>query len=88
MQETMQAVVKAHPAPGAEIREVKVPAFGPSDVLNLNCAVCKTVVYATPSLLRSRIGAVRNTVEIGHQIRGGSRQAGNAKRTQVLQPPP
>jgi len=33
MQKMMQAVVKAHPAPGAEIREVKVPAFGRTEVL-------------------------------------------------------
>ncbi len=33
MQKTMQAVVKAHPAPGAEIREVKVPEFGRTEVL-------------------------------------------------------
>jgi threonine 3-dehydrogenase len=33
MQKTMQAVVKAKAAPGAEIREVRVPAFGSSDVL-------------------------------------------------------
>src|SRR5579859_4189887 len=33
MQDTMLAVVKAKAAPGAEIREVKVPAFGRSDVL-------------------------------------------------------
>src|SRR6202142_1537588 len=33
MQKTMQAVVKAHPAPGAEIREVNVPEFGHSEVL-------------------------------------------------------
>jgi threonine 3-dehydrogenase len=33
MQKTMQAVVKAHPAPGAEIREVKVPEFGRGEVL-------------------------------------------------------
>src|SRR5450432_3303970 len=33
MQKTMQAVVKAHPAPGAEIREVKVPEFGRNEVL-------------------------------------------------------
>ena len=33
MSKTMQAVVKAATAPGAEIREVKIPAFGPADVL-------------------------------------------------------
>jgi threonine 3-dehydrogenase len=33
MQKTMQAVVKAHPAPGAEIREVNVPKFGRTEVL-------------------------------------------------------
>jgi len=33
MQKMMQAVVKAHPAPGAEIREVKVPEFGRTEVL-------------------------------------------------------
>src|SRR5258707_6177057 len=33
MQKTMQAVVKAHPAPGAEIREVTVPEFGRNEVL-------------------------------------------------------
>jgi threonine 3-dehydrogenase len=33
MSNTMQAVVKATPAPGAEIREVTIPQFGPSDVL-------------------------------------------------------
>jgi threonine 3-dehydrogenase len=33
MSDTMLAVVKAQAAPGAEIREVKVPAFGPTDVL-------------------------------------------------------
>src|SRR5580692_1361076 len=33
MSETMQAVVKATAAPGAEIREVKIPAFGRNDVL-------------------------------------------------------
>jgi threonine 3-dehydrogenase len=33
MAKTMQAVMKASPAPGAELREVKVPQFGPSDVL-------------------------------------------------------
>src|SRR5256885_28705 len=30
MAKTMQAVMKASPAPGAELREVKVPQFGPS----------------------------------------------------------
>jgi threonine 3-dehydrogenase len=33
MAKTMQAVLKASPAPGAELREVEVPQFGPSDVL-------------------------------------------------------
>jgi threonine 3-dehydrogenase len=33
MLKMMQAVMKATPAPGAEIREVKVPQFGSSDVL-------------------------------------------------------
>jgi len=33
MAKTMQAVMKASPAPGAELREVKVPEFGASDVL-------------------------------------------------------
>src|ERR1700744_247648 len=33
MPSTMLAVVKTESAPGAEIREVKIPAFGPSDVL-------------------------------------------------------
>ena len=33
MQKTMLAVVKPEAAPGAEIREVKVPAFGRNDVL-------------------------------------------------------
>jgi threonine 3-dehydrogenase len=33
MSKTMLAVVKAEAAPGAEIREVKVPDYGPSDVL-------------------------------------------------------
>ena len=33
MPDTMLAVVKAEAAPGAEIREVKIPAYGPTDVL-------------------------------------------------------
>ena len=33
MADTMLAVVKPNPAPGAEIRQVKVPEFGLSDVL-------------------------------------------------------
>ena len=33
MADTMLAVVKAKPAPGAEVREVKIPAFGRNDVL-------------------------------------------------------
>src|SRR6202035_4730329 len=33
MPSTMLAVVKPEPAPGAEVREVKIPAFGRSDVL-------------------------------------------------------
>ena len=33
MSKTMLAVVKAKAAPGAEIREVKVPGFGRNDVL-------------------------------------------------------
>ena len=33
MPSTMLAVVKQEAAPGAEIREVKIPAFGPADVL-------------------------------------------------------
>src|SRR5215467_7111487 len=33
MSKTMMAVVKPEAAPGTEIREVKVPAFGPNDVL-------------------------------------------------------
>jgi len=33
MPSTMLAVVKPESAPGAEIREVKIPAFGPNDVL-------------------------------------------------------
>src|SRR5947209_7140538 len=33
MAETMLAVVKPDPAPGAEVREVKIPAFGRTDVL-------------------------------------------------------
>src|SRR5277367_3831535 len=33
MADKMLAVVKAKPAPGAEVREVKIPAFGPTDVL-------------------------------------------------------
>ena len=30
---TMLAVVKPEPAPGADVREVKVPGFGHTDVL-------------------------------------------------------
>ena len=33
MSNTMLAVVKPHPAPGVELREVAIPNFGPSDVL-------------------------------------------------------
>jgi threonine 3-dehydrogenase len=33
MPDTMLAVVKAEAAPGTQIREVKIPAFGPQDVL-------------------------------------------------------
>jgi threonine 3-dehydrogenase len=33
MSKTMLAVVKAEAAPGAEIREVKIPEYGPNDVL-------------------------------------------------------
>jgi threonine 3-dehydrogenase len=33
MPDTMMAVVKGDAAPGAEIREVKIPRFGPNDVL-------------------------------------------------------
>src|SRR6266404_4500942 len=33
MAKTMLAVVKANPSPGAEVREVQVPAFGRTDVL-------------------------------------------------------
>jgi threonine 3-dehydrogenase len=33
MPNTMMAVVKPEAAPGAEIREVKIPAYGPTDVL-------------------------------------------------------
>src|ERR1700722_17442155 len=33
MPKSMLAVVKSQAAPGAEIREVKIPAFGPNDVL-------------------------------------------------------
>src|SRR2546430_14341635 len=33
MSHTMLAVVKPEPAPGAEIREVKIPGFGRTDVL-------------------------------------------------------
>ena len=32
MSDTMLAVVKEKAAPGAEIREVKIPAFGRNDV--------------------------------------------------------
>jgi len=32
-QQTMQAIVKAHAAPGVELREVPVPKIGPTDVL-------------------------------------------------------
>src|SRR6266702_2100274 len=33
MAETMMAVVKPEPRPGAEIRDVALPRFGPADVL-------------------------------------------------------
>ncbi len=33
MPSTMLAIVKPSPAPGAEIRDVKIPAFGRNDVL-------------------------------------------------------
>ncbi len=33
MPSTMRAVVKPEAAPGAEIREVKIPSFGPNEVL-------------------------------------------------------
>ena len=33
MPSTMLAVVKPEAAPGAEVREVKIPAFGPGEVL-------------------------------------------------------
>ncbi|PYX97350.1 MAG: L-threonine 3-dehydrogenase, partial [Acidobacteria bacterium] len=33
MPNSMLAVVKPEPKPGAEIREVKIPAFGRTDVL-------------------------------------------------------
>src|SRR3954471_9680381 len=33
MSDTMQAVVKPEAAPGAEVREVRIPKFGPTDVL-------------------------------------------------------
>jgi threonine 3-dehydrogenase len=33
MPETMQAIVKSHPGPGVEVRDVPIPPFGPADVL-------------------------------------------------------
>jgi threonine 3-dehydrogenase len=47
MQTMMQAVVKTQPAPGTEIREVKIPAFGPRDVLvNVKIAsICGTDLH-------------------------------------------
>lgn len=33
MSETMQAIVKAHAAPGVEVRDVPLPKYGPADVL-------------------------------------------------------
>src|SRR5438477_9411329 len=47
MPDTMLAVVKLEPKPGAEIREVKVPGFGRSDVLvKVNVAsICGTDLH-------------------------------------------
>ena len=43
----MQAVVKAHAAPGIEIREVPVPSPGPGEVL----VACRRPVSAEPTCI-------------------------------------
>jgi threonine 3-dehydrogenase len=47
MPETMQAIVKSRPEPGVEVREVPIPAFGPTDVLVRveSASVCGTDLH-------------------------------------------
>ena len=59
MADTMLAVVKPEAKPGGEIREVKVPGFGRTDVLvKVNVAsICVTDVRSGSPDLRARVQA-------------------------------
>ncbi len=60
MPKTMQAVVKPNPAPGAEIREVKVPEFGRNEVLVkvIVASICGTDlhIYEWDRWAQGRVG--------------------------------
>jgi threonine 3-dehydrogenase len=71
MPETMQALMKTHPARGAELREVKVPEIGPNDVLVKVRAtsICGTDlhIYNWDDWARQRI---RPPMTFGHEFCG------------------
>ena len=55
---TMLAVVKSEAAPGADVREVKIPAFGRTDVLvKVKVAsICGTDLHVTTGIDGRRTG--------------------------------
>jgi threonine 3-dehydrogenase len=68
---TMRAVVKAAPGPGAEIREVPVPACGPGELLLrvLRAGVCGTDLHIH-TWDRWSQGRIRPPVTLGHEFVG------------------
>jgi len=68
---TMRAVVKSSPGPGAEIREVPVPACGPGELLLrvLRAGVCGTDVHIY-TWDRWSQGRLKPPVTLGHEFVG------------------
>jgi threonine 3-dehydrogenase len=68
---TMRAIVKAHAAPGAEIREVPTPTCGPGELLLkvLRAGVCGTDLHIVEWDRWSQ-GRLRPPVTLGHEFVG------------------
>lgn len=81
MPKTMRALVKADSKPGFELREVPVPAIGPSDVLIRvkKAGVCGTDlhIYEWDAWARNR---VRPPIVVGHEFMGTVAAVGDAVR--------
>ena len=82
MANTMLAVVKPHPAPGAEIREVSLPSIGPMEVLvKVDVAsVCGTDLHIY-NWDRWAAGRIHPPLIPGHEFCGHVAAIGNEVTT-------